>query len=147
MIALLLAASLVPVVRAVDGDTVVLRGIGTARLIGIDTPETKHPRKPVQTCGPEASAKLRELLTGQYPDAYASVRVTYGPQRRDKYRRSLVYLWRGRTLVNLELIHAGLARAERRYPHPRMSEFVRAEYEATKARRGLWAETPCEGDR
>ena len=33
--------------RVVDGDTIVVKGIGKIRLIGVDTPETKHPRKPV----------------------------------------------------------------------------------------------------
>ena len=33
--------------RAVDGDTLVLENKERVRLIGVDTPETKHPRKPV----------------------------------------------------------------------------------------------------
>ena len=47
------------VVQVLDGDTVVVQrdgGAETIRLLGVDTPETHHPRKPVQCYGPEASA-------------------------------------------------------------------------------------------
>ena len=54
------------VTSVVDGDTIKVRNdVGstiTVRLIGIDTPETKHPSKPVQCFGTEASAKTAELL-------------------------------------------------------------------------------------
>src|SRR5438874_4038526 len=45
------------VVRVVDGDTLVLSLDGrstTVRLIGLDTPETVHPTKPVERFGREA---------------------------------------------------------------------------------------------
>ena len=41
--------------RAVDGDTLLLTNGNRVRLIGVDTPETKHPNLPVQPFGPEAS--------------------------------------------------------------------------------------------
>src|SRR4051812_42876384 len=53
------------VVKAVDGDTIDVR-IGdrtdTVRLLGIDTPETHHPTKPVQCFGPEAAAYTKRRL-------------------------------------------------------------------------------------
>ena len=67
-----------PVQRVVDGDTVILATIGTVRLIGVDTPETVDPRKPVQRFGLESAAFLRSLLDGQ------SVRVEYDRQGLDK---------------------------------------------------------------
>lgn len=45
--------------RVIDGDTIAIQGIGTVRLIGVDTPETVDPRKPVERFGQEASAFLR----------------------------------------------------------------------------------------
>ena len=49
------------VTAVVDGDTIKVRndagGAFTVRLIGTDTPETKHPSKPVQCFGVEASTK------------------------------------------------------------------------------------------
>ena len=52
------------VIRVVDGDTIVLERIGKVRLIGIDTPETVDPRRPVQRFGREASAFMRRLVDG-----------------------------------------------------------------------------------
>ncbi|TRZ78304.1 hypothetical protein D4R87_01005 [bacterium] len=37
----------------------------TIRMIGINTPETVDPRKPVECFGKEASNKAKELLSGQ----------------------------------------------------------------------------------
>lgn len=56
-----------PVVRVIDGDTVNLNiegNIETVRLIGLDTPESVDPRKPVQCFGKEASKKAEDILTG-----------------------------------------------------------------------------------
>ena len=54
-----------PVSRVIDGDTVELLIDGSlvkVRLIGVDTPETVHPSKPVERYGKEASAFTRNLL-------------------------------------------------------------------------------------
>ena len=57
------------VTRVVDGDTIVVEGIGKVRLIGVDTPETVDPRRPVQRFGREASAFTKRLVEGkQVPD-------------------------------------------------------------------------------
>ncbi|MCL6441772.1 MAG: thermonuclease family protein, partial [Thermoleophilum sp.] len=53
------------VAYVVDGDTVALARLGRARLIGIDTPETVHPTKPVEWMGKEASEKNKELVLGK----------------------------------------------------------------------------------
>jgi micrococcal nuclease len=73
----------------VDGDTikVISRGFETpVRLIGIDTPETRHPSEPVQCFGPAASARASRLLpVGQ------QVRLVSDPTQatRDRYGRFL----------------------------------------------------------
>ena len=51
--------------RVVDGDTLVLDGKERVRLIGVDTPETKHPRKPVEYYGKEASAFTKSMVQGK----------------------------------------------------------------------------------
>src|SRR5690349_12655892 len=51
-------SSTVQVAEVVDGDTIEVRfddRTEKVRLLGIDTPETKDPRTPVQCFGPEAS--------------------------------------------------------------------------------------------
>ena len=41
--------------RVIDGDTIVLSNGEKVRLIGVNTPETKHPQKPVEYYGKEAT--------------------------------------------------------------------------------------------
>jgi micrococcal nuclease len=48
------------------------------RLIGVDTPETKHPRRPIQPFGKEASAFTKQLVEGK------EVRLEFGVQQQDK---------------------------------------------------------------
>src|SRR5439155_19125855 len=51
--------------RVVDGDTLLLQSGERVRLISIDTPETKHPKKPVEYFGKEASAFTRRMAEGR----------------------------------------------------------------------------------
>ena len=56
------------VVKVVDGDTIHVDANGQrlkVRMIGLDTPETVDPRKPVQCFGREASAQAKTILGGQ----------------------------------------------------------------------------------
>jgi micrococcal nuclease len=99
------------VVRVVDGDTVVMK-VGTkeerVRLIGIDTPETVAPDRPVQCYGPEASAHTKELLpAGTY------VHLDRDVEARDDYGRLLAYVTRATDglFVNVELAADGFADA------------------------------------
>ncbi len=123
--------------RVIDGDTIVLDGGERVRLIGVDTPETVHPQKPVERFGKEASAFSRRMCEGK------QVRLERDPESRsmDKYQRSLryVYLPDG-TLLNVLIIREGFGHALRTYPHSRLAEFVEAESEARRVGRGLWAQ-------
>ena len=52
-------------IKAIDGDTVKLMYKGqpmTFRLLLVDTPETKHPKKGVEKYGPEASAFTKKMV-------------------------------------------------------------------------------------
>ncbi len=53
------------VIRVIDGDTLVLDGDEKVRLIGVDTPETVHPTRPVEYFGREASAFTKRMVEGQ----------------------------------------------------------------------------------
>jgi micrococcal nuclease len=134
----------VTVVRVVDGDTVRVSTGETLRLIGVDTPETVDPRAPVQCFGREASARAHALLDGAW------VRLEYDPTqgRRDRYGRTLAYLWLadGR-LYNETIIAEGYAH-EYTYaiPYRYRDRFRAAERAARDAGRGLWSPTTCAGD-
>ena len=128
------------VTRVVDGDTIEIEGGEKVRYIGIDTPETVDPRKPVQCFGVEASKKNKELVEGK------TVRLEKDITEKDKYDRLLRYIWVGEVLINLELVKQGFAVS---YSYPPdikyQNEFLAAEKEAREAKRGLWEacqETP-----
>jgi len=50
------------VIRVVDGDTIIVGARERVRLIGVDTPETKRPQKPVEYYGREATAFTKKMV-------------------------------------------------------------------------------------
>lgn len=122
------------VARVVDGDTIQLDNGEKVRYIGVDTPETKHPRKPVEYFGKEASAKNKNLVGGK------KVRLEFDVQKRDRYRRLLAYVYLDDgTFVNAELVSLGYAKVWTIPPNVRYQElFIQLQREAQKAKRGLW---------
>ena len=134
------------VVDAVDGDTIKIDYNGeteTLRFIGIDTPETRDPRKPVQCFGKEASNRTKELTQGK------KVAVEFDPTqgKRDKYNRLLVYvILEDGNMLNRLLIEEGFAH-EYTYniPYKYQSEFKEKEKEAREKKRGLWGDK-CGGN-
>ena len=121
------------VTRVVDGDTLVLDGGERVRLIGVDTPETVHPTKPVEYFGREASAFAKRMAEGQ------EVHLEYEYPTQDRYGRTLAYVYlRDGTLLNKEIIEQGYGHAYTRFPFAMMEEFREAQREARAAGRGLW---------
>ncbi|MCG2692623.1 thermonuclease family protein [Candidatus Parcubacteria bacterium] len=122
------------VVKVVDGDTIKLENGEVVRYIGIDTPETVHPSKPVQCFGKEASDKNKELVEGKL------VKLEKDITDRDKYGRLLYYVRVGDLFVNDELVRQGYAYIYTYPPDVKYSEqFVQAQKEARENNRGLWA--------
>ena len=139
------------VIRAVDGDTLVVTLDGEAgeshiRLLGMNSPETVDPRKPVECFGKEASAHIHELVDGK------RVRLVADPQadERDKYNRLLrhVILEDG-TDVNAAMVKDGYAYAYLSFPlNPqRRREIKKFEQEARSGQRGLWNPATCNGNK
>lgn len=135
--------NLVPVTKVVDGDTIEVLINGqkqTVRLIGINTPETVDPRRPVQCFGKEASAETKRLLSGK------QVYLTQDVSERDKYDRLLRFVYlpldnNQLLFVNDYLIRQGFAQ---NYPYPPdvkyEDQFRQAETEAKSQKRGLWSQ-------
>jgi len=122
--------------RHVDGDTFVVVGGRKVRLIGIDTPETRDPRKPVQCFGREASAFTASLLpVGE------RVRLVSDVEPLDRYGRTLAYVYRLRDglFVNAELVRRGYASV---YTYPpnvaHADELVALGRQARDSGAGLW---------
>jgi micrococcal nuclease len=123
------------VVRVVDGDTVILAGLGSSRIVGVDTPETVKPDTPVQCFGPRASAFSKHVL-----GAAGRVRYRVAVEPVDAYGRSLVYLWLpdGR-FFNAMLVRRGLARPLPFPPNTRYAPlFQRLAERAARRGKGLW---------
>jgi micrococcal nuclease len=103
-------------------------------MIGVDTPETVHPDKPVQDFGPEASAFTKAQLLGK------QVYLAFDWDLRDRYGRLLGYIYtEDGTCFNARLIQEGYAYA---YPYFRfqfMEEFLDLEETAQEQERGLWS--------
>jgi len=121
------------VVRVVDGDTVVLSGHGSTRLIGVDTPEVHGG---AECYGREASRFARRVLRRG-----RRVGVTVGLERRDRYGRTLAYVFtgRGRTF-NETLVARGYARPLTIRPNDELApELEEAARHARDRRLGLWA--------
>jgi micrococcal nuclease len=123
--------------QVLDGDTIVVRRAGAAdetiRLLGIDTPETHHPRKPVQCYGPEASAYTTRRLFGQI------VRLEDDVERHDIYGRRLAYVYLDGHNFEEELLRKGYARLlviEPNHAHGRA--FLADELNARARGVGLW---------
>lgn len=144
-----------PVVKIVDGDTLAVLMNGksvTLRLIGLDTPETVDPRKPVQCFGKAASDKAKEMLAGKI------VRLEFDASQGtlDKYGRTLAYVFlpdpstslgTSGIFFNEYMISAGYAH-EYTYnlPYKYQTEFKAAESRAREEKKGLWADDTCAGD-
>ena len=123
----------------VDGDTVdvaIAGDVERVRLIGIDTPESVAQDRPVECFGPEAKARLAELL----PEG-TEVRLERDVEARDRYGRLLAYVFRaGDDLhVNLRLVEEGFAEARRFEPNvAHQAELDQAEAQAKAVGAGLW---------
>ena len=125
------------VVRVIDGDTLRVSISGeltTVRLLGVDTPETKHPTKAVQPLGPEASAFTQAALDRQ------TVRLEADPEGDlvDRYDRLLRYVYLSGDDFFAVLIGLGYGLAIRTFPYSKRREFIALEADARKRQVGLW---------
>ncbi len=130
------------VTRVVDGDTIIVGARERVRLIGVDTPETKHPQKPVEYFGREASAFTKKMVQGR------RVRLEFDQANsqiahKDRYKTTLAYVFlEDGTFLNAEIVKQGYGHAYTRFPFKYLDEFRRYEREASKQHRGLWGKSP-----
>lgn len=144
------------VTRVVDGDTVEVRvtgrvdgpaagdadigGRADVRLLGIDTPESVAPGRPVECYGREASSATAALLDG------AAVRLVADVEERDGFGRLLRYVYVGDEMANARLVVNGYATAYPYEPNVRHAALLAAlERDARRHDRGLWAPATCSG--
>lgn len=127
------------ITEVVDGDTIKVAAAGgreyTVRLIGIDTPETRHPSRPVECGGERATAAIAGFAGKPVTLRTDPTQDTY-----DRYERLLAYASsRGESLQEHQL-RQGWARVyvyDQR-PFARLGAFRAAERRARTAGRGIW---------
>jgi micrococcal nuclease len=132
--------------RVVDGDTIVveienppspLRKEERVRLLGVDTPETVDPRRPVERFGKEASRLTKETLEKE------TVYLAFDWDLRDRYGRLLAYVYLGKgRCYNAMLIGLGYGHAYLQYPFQFIEEFRDYEKTARTKKLGLWGKQP-----
>ncbi len=131
------------VTRVVDGDTIHVEYRGRdvdVRLIGVDTPETVAPGRPVECGGPAASRFTERRLDGE------RVRLEFDVQRIDPYGRTLAYVWLGDRLFNRTLVARGYAQVATYPPDVKyVHVFLAAQRGARNRGLGLWGS--CTGTR
>jgi endonuclease YncB( thermonuclease family) len=123
-----------------DGDTVDLAGLGSSRLIGVDTPETYS--------GPECYGARASAFTGERLAPGTTVYYLRGPEPVDQYGRDLVYVWLSDgTFFNALLVREGFAVPLTIPPNTDYAgRFRRLSAEARDAQRGLWSPSACGGN-
>ncbi len=114
---------------AIDGDTIIVAG-ERVRLHGLDAPELDQTfwcRGQQLACGAMALAALEALTAG--------VKLRCEIVERDRYGRHIAKCYSPNGIdIGRRLVSAGWALAYRRYS----MDYVDAEEQARKARRGLW---------
>lgn len=119
------------ITRIVDGDTVHCDGMGSVRLIGIDSPERSQP-----PFAGRATAALRRMIpVGTVAQLERDV------EARDRYGRVLGYIWFDGALINWRMVNEGYAVGLTYPPNVQYTDaFTAAQQSAREARRGLWAD-------
>lgn len=129
------------VINVVDGDTidVLIDSVEyRVRYILVDTPETKHPEKPVEPFGPEAAEANRQLVEGK------TVLLEKDVSETDRYGRLLRYVWVGDVMVNEELLRQGLAQVSTFPPDVKyVDRFLEVQRQAQAAGVGMWSGQPA----
>lgn len=139
------------VTHVTDGDTISVDVDGKEykiRMVGVDTPETVHPNKPVEYYGKEASNFTKKSLTGKTVYLQKDVSDT------DRYGRLLRYIWIKRPssdnpteneiremMYNAILVKEGYAYVYIYQPDIRYNDFFRTlQTHARENKIGLWAD-------
>jgi micrococcal nuclease len=145
----------VTVTRVIDGDTIDVVSEGhhqRVRLIGIDTPESRNNQRSLIQANKANITKKEIIKMGSCAHSFTEALLPIGQQvtlvtdtqKRDKYRRTLayVYLPNGQ-MVNEVIISQGYAYPLTIAPNVLYEKLFRQRFaDSRKAERGLWSGNP-----
>ena len=123
--------------KVINGDKFVILDGNKEQIIqlaGVDTPDlSKEPGEPDEFYSREALSYLKSRIEGQ------EIYLEFGKPKVDVFKqwRAYVYLKDG-TFMNLEMLKQGYAAVFTYYEFPERSQFLTAQYEATKSKNGMW---------
>lgn len=135
------------VVHVVDGDTLDVAQNGEklrVRFIGINTPESVDPNRPVECFGKEASQLMKEASLSR------RVRLVYDPNKpkKDDHGRELAYVIRDDGVdLGAYMIQKGAAYeyTYKKEYYEKQREYRKYEYSAKQETLGLWSKDTCSG--
>jgi len=129
------------VTKVVDGDTLDIDipdakyNSTRIRLLGVDTPETKHPGYGRMYFGPEAA----DFVTALALQKKVTVIIDRLSPTRDRYKRLLAYIkLPDGNILNEEIIKHGFGFADLRFPHSEFKVYKDAMFRAVEQKTGLW---------
>jgi len=143
------------VTKVVDGDTIKVQTNNgekvTVRLLGIDTPETRHsPSADVRGVADCFANEATEALKALVGDKQVILETDKNKPMYDKYGRLLAYIFVGKgseqANVNKQMVRDGFAyeytyRGEK---YKFQKDFKQAQKEAENTKAGLWGDGVCE---
>jgi micrococcal nuclease len=137
-----------PVIKVVDGDTIdvlIDNQKVRVRLLGINSPESVDPRRPVECFGKESKKFLESIIAGQV------VKLVTDPAKpnTDEYGRLLRYVYLGNQSVNQTMIDEGYAYEYTYHDEDYLFQdnFKQSEQTARSEEKGLWSTSTCNGEK
>ncbi len=124
----------VTVAKVYDGDTFKTRSGEKIRLLGLNTPETRHRDEPGQIGGKKAKEALTKLILGK------QVRLRFDKEKKDRYKRTLAQVWmRDGLWVNSWLVQKGYAHVYTFEPNTRWTKTLLKEERIARSKKlGIW---------
>ncbi|MEM9924047.1 MAG: thermonuclease family protein [Cyanobacteria bacterium P01_D01_bin.50] len=127
----------IKVVRVVSGQTLQVMGfreqpslVSEVRLTGITAPSTRQ-----RPWGEASKQRLMELIK----DKSSPVRLEFDVEAKDKFGRTLAYVWKEKTLINEQLVKEGHALFMARSPnHKYDARLERAQHWSRLMGEGIW---------
>lgn len=127
----------VKLARVVSGQTLEVLGMGEqpnlisqVRLIGLDAPDLGQ-----RPWGYDAKAMIEKLIG----DDEKTIKIEFGLENKDRFGRTLAYVWKNQMFLNEEVLKQGYALFVRRSPnHKYDNRLENAQHFARIMGKGIW---------